>query len=433
MHVVHLYDGHEKVYNGRGSVPNVVWNIARETAAGDHRVTVIERQWDDLPKQATHDGVDFRRLDLRTGASEPWSDVPYEMVESPAGIARLLIDRTNFALTAYRELQKLEFDVLHVHLPFAANVLITVAPWLQRRTVYTAHLGELRLDALEDRVDDTSARMSPEQDSSGQIATTDGGVESPALLQNVSPDIYLANRAVKTTVLNPDIQDVFVRRGVPRDRLEVVPNGVDLARFEDVRDEEIRNVTERYDLGDSPVLLFVGTVMPRKGVTDLIEAVASVVDDGHDVRLLVAGENGLDETYTRQVTSLIAERELEEHVELVGYVPDEELPGLYARADVFVMPSLEEGFGMAVVEAMAAGTPVIGSRVGAIPRLLGDDECGFVVDAGDVEAVADRISRLLNSSAARTVRSDRATRRAREFSWPGITDQFTAIYTEVRS
>lgn len=100
MEVVHLYDGHERVYDGRGSVPSVVWNLARETAAAGHEVTVLERRWDGLARRAEREGVAFRRMDLATGADEPWTRVPYEMVASPVGLARLVGDRTNFALEA---------------------------------------------------------------------------------------------------------------------------------------------------------------------------------------------------------------------------------------------------------------------------------------------------------------------------------------------
>jgi glycosyltransferase involved in cell wall biosynthesis len=408
MHVVHVYDGHEKVYEGRGSVPGVVWNVARETAARGHDVTVLERRWNGLGEHATHEGVAFERMSLRTGADEPWTRVPYEEVTSTEGALRLVGDRTNFAFHALRRLRRLDPDVIHVHLPFAANVLVTVAPWLRKRMVYTAHLGDLRMNLLED----------------------DTEVDVPGVLDLFSPDLFLAKRVARTTVLNPEIREAFVEDGVPADRVEVVPNGVDLERFGEVPETDLERVREAYGLDDRPFVLYVGTVMPRKGVTELVRALALVAEreDVPTPRAILAGEKTLDEAYTARVEELIAEGGLEGHVELTGFVDGADLPALYSLADVFVVSSLEEGFGMTAVEAMAAGTPVVGTRVGGIPTLVEDGVQGRVVEPGDVEGLAAALGDVLADPAGRERMVERARARAAEFSWEAVGEQFEAVY-----
>jgi glycosyltransferase involved in cell wall biosynthesis len=431
MRVVHLYDGHERVHDGRGSVPNVVWHLARETAAAGHEVTVLERRWDGLDATAEHDGVAFHRLDLATGADEPWTRVPYEQVTSPVGLARLVGDRTNFARRALGYLRRTDFDLLHVHLPFAASVLVATAPRLREKMVYTAHLGELRLNALDGGESSEPADDSDRQrDENGESA--DGGLDVPEVVKRLSPDVYLANRAARTTVLNPEIRRVFEERGVPESKLTVLPNGVDLTRFGDPDPEVVAEVESTYDLTNRPTLLFVGTVMPRKGVVDLVDAVESVVAAGHDPRVVVAGETDLDAEYTERVRERIRAAGLDETVELAGFVPGEELPALYALADLFVTPSLEEGFGMTVAEAMAAGTPVVGTRVGRIPWLLDDEECGRVVRPGDPAGLADAVSALLADPAERERLGQRARERARDVSWEGVAADLFETYQEVR-
>jgi glycosyltransferase involved in cell wall biosynthesis len=411
MHVVHVYDGHEKVYRGRGSVPGVVWNVARETAARGHDVTVLERRWNGLGEYATHEGVAFERMSLRTGAKEPWTRVPYEEVKSPGGALRLAADRTNFALQALRRLRGLDPDVIHVHLPFAANVMVTVAPWLRDRMVYTAHMGDLRMDLLED----------------------DSGVDVPGVLELFSPDVYLAERVAQTTVLNPEIRDAFVEGGVPPGRVEVVPNGVDLERFGEVPEADAARVREAYGLDDRPFVLYVGTVMPRKGVTELVRALGSVAEreDVPTPRAILAGENTLDEGYTARVEELIAELGLEENVDLTGFVDGDDLPALYALADVFVVSSLEEGFGMTAVEAMAAGTPVVGTRVGGLPTIIEDGKQGRLVEPGDAAALADALAEVLGDPELRERMAERARSRARDFSWEAVGEQVEAVYHEV--
>ena len=451
MKVVHLYDGHERVHDGRGSVPNVVWHLARETAAAGHEVTVLERRWDGLDATAEHDGVAFHRLDLATGADEPWTRVPYEQVTSPVGLARLVGDRTNFARRALGYLRRTDFDLLHVHLPFAASVLAAIAPPLREKMVYTAHLGELRLNALDDGNDGEGGEADEggeageggEADGDGEAGeggsereesgdSADGGLAVPEVVKRLSPDVYLANRAARTTVLNPEIRRVFEERGVPESKLTVLPNGVDLTRFGDPDPEVVAEVESTYDLTNRPTLLFVGTVMPRKGVVDLVDAVESVVAAGHDPRVVVAGETDLDTEYTERVRERIRAAGLDETVELAGFVPSEELPALYALADLFVTPSLEEGFGMTVAEAMAAGTPVVGTRVGRIPWLLDDEECGRVVRPGDPAGLADAVSALLADPAERERLGQRARERARDVSWEGVAADLFETYQEVR-
>ena len=412
MHVVHLYDGHEQVYGGRGSVPGVVWNLARETAARGHEVTVVERQWAGLDQVAEHEGVAFHRLPLSTGADEPWTRVPYEAVTSPAGALRLVGDRTNFARVAYSRLRSLEPDVIHVHLPFAAAVLAAGAPWLRRRMVYTAHLGDLRLDLLD--------------------ADAERDVDVPGILRLFSPDLYLAKRVAHTTVLNRDIRDAFVDRGVAGESVSVVPNGVDVDRFADPGAGAVREVQSRYVDPGGPLVLFVGTVMPRKGVLELVEAFATVAEATEPApRLVVAGDDELDPAYVDRVEKRIQASGLGSLVDVAGFVPEGVLPALYGAADAVVVPSLEEGFGMTAIEAMAAGTPVVGTRVGGLPELIEEGRTGYLVEPGNPDALADALCRLLDGGlAAGHEEATRAT--AREFSWPSVAERVCAVYEEVR-
>ena len=414
MQVVHVYDGHEKVYDGRGSVPGVVWNIARETAAAGHEVTVIERQWDGLDPQSVHEGVRFERLALRTGADDPWTRVPYELVDSPVKLLRLVGDRTNFAIAALRRLRELDADVIHVHLPFAANVLVTVAPWIRNRMVYTAHLGELRLDALTD---------GPATDGGSE------GIDVPSILSHISPDVYLARRAAATTVLNSTIEQKFAERNVPAAKLTTISNGVDIDRFTNVDKAEVDQVRSRYELDDDPVTLFVGTIMPRKRLIDLV---CAWDEAGANGTLVLAGDSDLDEEYTERARGEIRERGLRDRVQLTGFVPAADLPSLYSIADLFVLPSLEEGFGMTVIEAMAASTPVVATRVGATPRIIDDGEHGLLVESGDVEALAGAIDTLLDDSTQRQRMSRRALTRARAYSWCSVAKEFISAYQKVK-
>lgn len=399
MHVLHLYDGHEKVYDGRGSVPGVVWNLARETVASGHEATVVERQWRGLDATADHEGVTFHRVSLATGSAEPWDELPYEMVSSPLGALRLVIDRTNFARATLPLLGYHDPDVIHVHLPFAANVLATVRPRFRDRLVYTAHLGETERRVVEPRF---------------------------------SPDVYLAKRAARTVALNPSMHDAFVDRGVPEAALDVVPNGVDTSQFDHVTDADRAAVAEKFGVDAAVVALFVGTVTPRKGVRELAEAAGRVFPlDGTDAELVVVGNTELDPEYVRSVEGTIAEEGIGDRVTLTGFVSERELAALYDLADVAVLPSYEEGSSIAVAESLAAGIPVVGTRIDGIRQQIDHGTHGLLSDPGDVDELAQHLRTLLADDERRGAMATAVEERALELSWPRITAEMLDVYREV--
>jgi len=400
MKVIHLYDGHEKVHGGRGSVPDVVWNIARHTAASGHDVTVMERQWQGLEKESEQEGVRFERLSLRTGAAEPWDRIPYEMLSTPVGLGRLLVDRTNFAANALRRLRSMDYDIVHVHLPFAANVIATVAPRVRRRMVYTAHIGE-----------------------------TEKRVLNPIF----SPDVHLAKRVGQTIVLNPEMEAAFRSRGVPNERLTTIPNGVNVNRFDDVDPGRHEVVRSSYGLGDERTVLFVGTITPRKGILDLIQAVDRLSGDEalKDVQFVLVGKTDLDEEYTQEVQSEIDRRGLAETITLTGFIPNEDVEALYDLADLFVLPSYEEGSSVAVTEAIASETPIVATNIGGTAQQIVDGTHGFLVEPGDTDQLADKIEFILTDTIEYLEMKDAVSRRAMEFSWEQITERIADTYRMV--
>lgn len=412
--ILHVYDGHERVYEGQGSLPRIIWNVARRTADRGHDVTVLERRWAGLPAVSEHESVYFRRLDLRTGSDEPWDQVPYEMVSSASGLAELVTDRTNFALKTLRWLRYTEYDAVHVYLPFAANVLVTLSRALREKMVYTAQLGELRLNSLTTTDDDSD-------------------VDAPGFLDVFSPDIYLARRTAYTTVLNPTVREIFAENGVERDRLVHIPNGVDVEKFEGISDADCDRVRKEYGLGDRPVVFFAGTVMPRKGVVELVEAAAEVVATGHDdVLFVIAGETDLDEEYMKRVQSIISSAGIEDNVTFTGYLTDSDLLPMYRTSSLFVLPSFEEGFGMVVSEAMAAGTPPIASRISGIDQQIDDGNTGLMFEPGDVGELRDALLALLNDPERRQMMGKQSKDRAQQFSWESITDQYIDVYERLQ-
>jgi glycosyltransferase involved in cell wall biosynthesis len=167
-----------------------------------------------------------------------------------------------------------------------------------------------------------------------------------------------------------------------------------------------------------PYLLYLGGLSPHKNLLRLIEAFARVLEVAadDDLRLILAGDIGdVFHTHVPELRAAVARWGLGGRVHFPGFVPDDDLVVLYNRAVALVQPSLLEGFGLPPVEAMACGTPVVYSRAGSLPEVIGD--AGLEFDPTDTGDMARAIGRLLTDPALRETLGQRALRRARRFTW----------------
>jgi glycosyltransferase involved in cell wall biosynthesis len=218
----------------------------------------------------------------------------------------------------------------------------------------------------------------------------------------------LARADVIFTVSESARDDLVRSAGAPRERVVVTPNGVDPIFFEARAREGPR----------APYLLAVGTVEPRKNLAVLLEALRLLRRDGRDLALVVAGRQAW--------TSSLPLGDLAPHVKLLGTVPDEELASLYAGAACFAMPSLHEGFGLPLAEAMAAGVPAVASDIPALHEVGG--ETVRYADPHDPESFAHAIRDALDDREGSQLRAAAARGRARRFRWEDTARATLAAY-----
>jgi glycosyltransferase involved in cell wall biosynthesis len=197
--------------------------------------------------------------------------------------------------------------------------------------------------------------------------------------------------------------------------------GVDPARIHVVH-HGIRKLAE---LSSAPpsgekVILSVGAIQKRKNVVRLVEAFETLAPPW---RLVLAGSNGYG---AEEILARIEKSPARDRIRVTGYVSAEDLSGWYARAAVFAFPSLDEGFGMPVLEAMAAGVPVIASNRAALPEVAGD--AALLVDPDDSEAIGQALRELtINVDLCREL-ARRGTARARMFTWEKAVRETWAVY-----
>jgi glycosyltransferase involved in cell wall biosynthesis len=215
---------------------------------------------------------------------------------------------------------------------------------------------------------------------------------------------------------------------VSPDRVAVVYGGVD-ENFRPVTDEvQLETARLKYGLF-FPFILYVGTIEPRKNLGRLLQAYTALrLNHRARHRLVVAGGLGwLYQDVLREIDELAAEHE----VVFLGRVPDADLPVLYSLADLFVFPSLYEGFGLPPLEAMACGRPVLCSNTSSLPEVVGD--AGVLVSPFDIDGLADAMADLLGDPDRRAALGRRGIERAREFTWAKSAERLLDVYRRVAS
>jgi glycosyltransferase involved in cell wall biosynthesis len=235
--------------------------------------------------------------------------------------------------------------------------------------------------------------------------------------------IAMRRATVVVTVSETSRQDVVRQWPGCRRRTLVAGEGVESRFFEPVPTMVTKRLRQRYRLPRSFVL-YVGGFEPRKDVATLIGAMT--VSGVKDAGLVLAGSLG---RWRGAVETALASAGLADRTRVLDFVEDGDLPALYAAADCFVCPSRYEGFGLPVVEAMAAGTPAVVSDGGALPEIAGD--AAPVFPAGDAGALAAAIEQVLTDArfAARLI--ERGRHRAEACRWERVVSRYVSLYRRV--
>lgn len=223
------------------------------------------------------------------------------------------------------------------------------------------------------------------------------------------------------TISESGRQDVHRLFDVPLNRISVVPPGV-TAAYHPRPTAEIEAFRRREELPDQ-FLLHVGTLQPRKNLLVLLEALAQIKRP--DLLLVFIGGKGW---YYDEIFARVKALNLAEQVRFTGYVADETLPLWYNAATIFVFPSVYEGFGMPVLEAIACGTPVIAAETSSIPEVVGSAARLFAPH--DVSALAEHIETMLDNPGDMAAMRAHGLEQARHFSWANSAQHMTTIYEE---
>lgn len=238
---------------------------------------------------------------------------------------------------------------------------------------------------------------------------------------NATMPLYCRRADVIVTVSESSKRDIVAHYGADPTKVAVVYEAA-APEFRPAGREAVADVRRRYSLPDR-FAIHVGTIEPRKNLTRLIEALQRLREGGLTVPLLVVGGKGwLYEDFFRRLEGL----EIHDSVHLPGYVPAADLPVLYSAATLAIMPSVYEGFGLPVLEAMACGTPVVSSEASSLPELGG--EAARYFDPYDVDAMAATIQAAWVDQELRAEMRRQGLVQAAGFSWETAAAQTWGIY-----
>jgi D-inositol-3-phosphate glycosyltransferase len=263
-----------------------------------------------------------------------------------------------------------------------------------------------------------------------RVARSAGDLEPEVRIREETRVIAHVDRVVAANVV--ERADLARFYGAAPSRIAVIPCGVDTELFLPAKRDAARAAL---GLDAGPLLLYVGRLAPIKGLDTLLDALARVRASGRPARLLVVGGDADEpaDGHEARLRERITRLGLDDAVRFIAAQPQHVLPSYYAAADLTLLPSHYESFGMVALEAMACGSPVIASRVGGLTTTVRDRVTGFLVPEGDVAALAERIGAVLDDPDLGWRMGREGVRWAAEHRWPCVAEAVCREYASLNA
>ncbi|MEX1018301.1 MAG: glycosyltransferase [Litorilinea sp.] len=369
------------------------------------QVDVFTRSQDDCQPRVCHDlGYGCRVIHIPAG---PESPIPLHEIGDH-------LDEFAAGVLAFAQAENIAYNLIHSHYWLSGLVAEKLrAAWQTTPIVHMFHtLGHLK----------------------NQIAQTDADRATPARLAGETHVVEIADCLIAAT--RAEEHQLIDLYGAAQTKIRIIPPGVDLNRFRPI-DPAAAKARVGIPCGDAN-LLYVGRIEPLKGIDTLLRAMSILQADhpesvAHTCVAIVGGDpwaEDMDEEMAR-LQALRSQLGIHDLVTFLGAKDQDVLPDYYAAAEMVIMPSHYESFGMVALEAMAMGTPVIASEVGGLAHLVRDNRNGRHVPSRDPQALAACIRELLTDPALRTRLGEQARQDARTYAWPVIAGHILRAYRAV--
>jgi D-inositol-3-phosphate glycosyltransferase len=385
-----------------GGMNVYVRDLTRELGRRGIHVDVFTRSQDEHVPHVLHDlGYGNRVVHVPAGPEVPLAkrDLIGYLPDFAAGIE------------AFAAEKGLHYDIIHSHYWMSGLAAESLSDaWGGIPIVHMFHtLGEMK----------------------NRVAQSDEERESSERIVGEKRVLARADRIIVATLAELT-QLRFLYKAGDR-KLTIIPPGVDASHFYPIPSDEAKMVVGLKP--DVRMILFVGRIEPLKGVDTLIRAMSCLKLNDPDVPVHLAIIGGEPDASPRQMSAEMArlqklcdELSLDQTVVFMGKRDQDKLPYYYSAAEVLVMPSHYESFGMVALEAMACGTPVIASEVGGLGFLVQNGETGYTIPNGDPDVLCEKLSMLLNDASLRQAMGQRAAQYAQSYTWDKIAAQIVNVY-----
>ncbi len=391
-----------------GGMNVYVRELARELGRRGHEVDVFTRWREKDDPRIQSLGPNARVVHIPSGPMGYWPKMDvYDH-----------LDEFTTRLVEHVHAEGRGYDLIHSHYWLSAQVAHALAAhWNVPRIQMFHTLGLVKREVMDEDVDgESDVRVSIERRAVRESAAV---VAASNIEVGELRDLYEADRA----------------------KLHVIPCGVDPAMFRPMRQADARELLRRDPC--EQMILFVGRIEQIKGIDVLLRALGLLFfrrpELRSQVRLLVVGgaldpsDDASESDKIHELRRLVHQHRMEANVSFVGSLDQPTLALYYAAADVCAVPSLTESFGLVALEAMACGTPVVGTRVGGLQTLIEDGRSGLLVPAGDYQALAEAIAQVLTDARLRMHLAHGARERAEHYSWRMVADRVEELYATVLS
>ena len=389
-----------------GGMNVYVQELTRHLGSLGIHVDVFTRSQDEHVPHVLHDlGYGNRVVHIPAGPESPTpkNDLPLYVPEFAEGILK------------FSESKGIQYDLIHSHY------------WMSG---VSAEILKNRWDVPVIQMFHTLGVMK------NRIARSESEKESPFRIESEKRIVAIANRIVIATPAEKE--QLISNYEADEKTLVIIPPGVDTTRFYPIPEDEARAVIG-VPSGNC-MILFVGRIEPLKGIETLLRAIALLlqteeIEECNYYLAIIGGEpdgngNDMNSEMTR-LQKLSRELGIHDTVIFLGKRSQETLPYYYSAAQVVVVPSLYESFGMVALEAMACGVPVIASQVGGLPYLVQDGKTGYVIPDGNPEILKQRLMQLIEAPALRDEMCGQAVDYARSYDWSLIAKKVSDLYVTV--
>ena len=352
------------------------------------KIDIFTREHPSVVNQIETIGPNVRVIHLKSG--EPNTHIEGLYAELPEFLAQL---------NSFQEEEGIQYDVVHSHYWLSGWIGRELSQALKVPHVITFHT--LALIKMQSRA--------------GEVEQSERPIVEAALMST-------ADRII---AFSPHERDAMARLyDADPSKVSLVPCGVDLSLFCPLDQETVRN---RLGLNGEKILLYVGRVEPLKGL-DLLVETAAQMDSEDGVRMMVVGADVNGGQEMDRVKQLAKERQLENQIDFVGQVDHMELPLYYNAADVCVVPSYYESFGLVALESMACGTPVVATRVGGLSTIIQHGRTGYLKPWRCPDAFANSVEMLISSDGLKQSMGEAARQRAEGMGWDNVAAMMWSQY-----